>query len=54
MSSHSVAVGRYVKIGNTVTAHANVNGVVSGSGSMTVSGLPFHQIQLLICNNQLL
>ena len=41
VSSHSVAVGRYVKIGNTVTAHANVNGVVSGSGSMTVSGLPF-------------
>ena len=41
VSSHSVAVGRYVKIGKTVTAHAHVNGVVSGSGSMTVSGLPF-------------
>ena len=41
MSSHSVAVGQYVRIGNTVTAHANVNGVVSGSGSMTLSGLPF-------------
>ena len=41
VSSHSVAVGQYVRIGNTVTAHANVNGVVSGSGSMTLSGLPF-------------
>lgn len=41
VSSHSVAVGRYVKIGKMVTAHAHVNGVVSGSGSMTVSGLPF-------------
>tara|TARA_B100001248_G_scaffold136639_2_gene102595 strand:- start:14039 stop:15019 length:981 start_codon:yes stop_codon:yes gene_type:complete len=41
VSSPSVAVGRYVKIGKVVTAHANVNGVVSGSGSMTVSGLPY-------------
>tara|TARA_R100000005_G_C4949831_1_gene170810 strand:- start:511 stop:1017 length:507 start_codon:yes stop_codon:yes gene_type:complete len=41
VSSHSVAVGRYVKIGKMVTAHAHVNGVVSGSGSMTVSGLPY-------------
>jgi hypothetical protein len=41
VSSHSVAVGRYVKIGKIVTAHAHVNGVVSGSGTMTVSGLPY-------------
>ena len=41
VSSHSTQVGRYVKIGNTVTAHAHVNGVITGSGSITVSGLPF-------------
>ena len=41
VSSHSVAVAKYVRIGNTVTAHAHLNGVVGGSGSMTVSGLPF-------------
>ena len=41
VSSHSVAVAKYVRIGNTVTAHANLNGVVSGSGSMSISGLPF-------------
>ena len=41
VSSHSTQVGRYVKVGNTVTAHALVAGVISGSGSITVSGLPF-------------
>jgi len=41
VSSHSTQVGRYVKIGNTVTAHAHVAGVITGSGSVTVSGLPF-------------
>ena len=41
VSSHSTQVGRYVKVGNTVTAHAHVAGVISGSGSITVSGLPF-------------
>ena len=41
VSSHSVAVARYVKVGNIVTAHAHVNGVVSGSGTMTCSGLPY-------------
>ena len=41
VSSHSTQVGRYVKIGNTVTAHAHVNGVVTGSGTVTLSGLPF-------------
>ena len=41
VSSHSTQVGRYVKVGNIVTAHAHVAGVISGSGSITVSGLPF-------------
>ena len=41
VSSHSTQVGRYVKVGNIVTAHAHVAGVITGSGSITVSGLPF-------------
>ena len=41
VSSHNTQVGKYVRIGNTVTAHAHVNGVVTGSGSIAVSGLPF-------------
>ena len=41
MGSPSTQVGIYIKIGKLVTAHCHMNGVVSGSGTVTVSGLPY-------------
>ena len=41
MGSPSTQVGIYIKIGKLVTAHCHLNGVVSGSGTVTVSGLPY-------------
>lgn len=40
--TYSVQVGRYTKIGNTVTVHLNLTwSAHTGTGNMTISGLPF-------------
>ena len=40
--TYSVQVGRYTKIGNTVTAHFNLTwSAHTGTGNMLISGLPF-------------
>ena len=40
--TYSVQVGRYTKIGNTVTAHLNLTwSAHTGTGNMNISGLPF-------------
>ena len=41
MGSPSTAIGRYTKLGKTITVHGVLIGSTSGSGSMTVSGLPY-------------
>ena len=41
MGSPSTAIGRYTKLGKTVTVHGVLVGATSGSGSMVVSGLPY-------------
>ena len=41
MGSPSTAIGRYTKLGKTVTVQGVLVGATSGSGSMVVSGLPY-------------
>jgi hypothetical protein len=39
---YSVQVGRYTKVGNTITAHCHINwSAHTGTGNMNIGGLPF-------------